>query len=159
MSRNKKDVFREVISKAATQKSADDMADLVMQQITTASQDEIAITPALKTLLQRHAADAAPMAFTHKVMAQVSPQRVQVIYKPIISKKAWYAIAASVLCILVASAWLGGTGQHAFSSSIGGNTVKQVGALPPVYIITLTFAGLLLVLEHFITGRLKLSKQ
>lgn len=157
MSRNKKDIFREVISKAETQKPADDMASLVMQQITAEAQDEVAIKPALKSLLQQHAANVAPLDLTRNVMALVTPQQVQLAYKPIISKKAWYFIAASIVCILMISDWLGGSG-HAFSSSIGGNTIKQVGALPSVYIITLTFAGLLLVLEHFITGRLKISK-
>jgi hypothetical protein len=155
MSRSKKDIFREVISKAETQKPADDMAGLVMQQITAETQDEVAINPALKSLLQQHAANVAPLDLKRNVMAQVNPPQVQVIYKPIISKKAWYFIAAAVLCIFITSAWLGGSGQHAFSSSVGGNTIKQVGALPPVYIITLTFGGLLLVLEHFITDRLK----
>jgi len=155
MSRNKKDIFREIISKAETQKPADDMANLVMQQITAETQDEVAINPTLKTLLQQYAADAAPMALTHNIMAQVNQHQVQLTYKPIISKKAWYGIAASVLCILIISAWLGGSGQHAFSRAIGGNTIKQVSALPPLYIITITLGGVLLVVEHFITGRFK----
>lgn len=157
MSRYKKDIFREVISKAEAQKPTDDIADLVMQQITASTQDEVTISPALESLLQ-HAADMAPLDLTRNVMTQVNPQQAQVIYKPIISKRAWYVIAASVLCILITATWLGGSEQHAFSSSIGGNTIKQVGTLPPVYIITLTFAGLLLVLEHLITNGLKLHK-
>ncbi len=157
MSRNKKDIFREVISKAEVQKPADDMANLVMQQITAASQDEVAINPALKTLLQRHAADATPMAFTRNVMAQVNPPSAQIVYAPLISKKAWF-IAASILGVLVILSVWGGSGQHAIATSIGGNTIKQINAMPSVYIITLTFGGLLLVVEHLISSRFKLSK-
>ncbi|MFD0750955.1 hypothetical protein ACFQZS_12440 [Mucilaginibacter calamicampi] len=159
MSRNKKDIFKEVISKAESQKPADDTANLVMQQITAVADDEVAISPALKNLLQKHVIDAAPMAFTNNVMAQVNPQQTEINYNPIISKKAWYAIAASILCILILTVVSGGSGQHAFSASIGGNAIKQINAIPPVYIITLIFGGLLPVAEHFITGRLKLSKQ
>lgn len=154
MSRNKKDIFKEVISKAETQKPADDMANLVMQQITTETQDEVAINPVLKTLLQQHAADVAPMALTRNIMAQVNPRTSQIAYAPLISKKAWY-IASSVLVVLVMLSVLGGSGRHAFSSNIGGNLIKQVSNLPPVYIITLTLVGLLLAIDHFVTGRLK----
>ena len=117
----------------------------------------LVINPALKTLLQRYAADAAPMAFTSIVMAQVNPSTPQIAYAPLISKKAWF-IAASVLGVLILLSVLGGSNEHGFARSIGGNTIKEINAMPAVYIITLTFAGLLLVLEHFIAGRLKLSK-
>ena len=158
MSRNKKDVFKEIISKAEPQKPTDDMANLVMQQIAAANEDEVAINPALKRLLQQHAADAAPMGFTHSIMAQITPQQAALTYKPIISKKTWYTIAASILCILVIIAWLGNSGQQVYNAGIGDSTIKQIDAMPPVYIITLTFGGLLLVLEHLITSRLKLHK-
>jgi len=154
MSRNKKDIFREIISKADPPKPADDMASLVMQQITAENQDEVPINPALKNLLQQHAADVAPMAFTHKVMAQVNPVTSQVAYTPLISKKAWFT-AASVLGMLILLSVLGGSNEHAFSRTIGGNTIKEINAMPAVYIITLTFCGFLLVVEHFITNRLK----
>ena len=154
MSRNKKDIFREVISKAEVQKPSDDIADLVMQQITAESQDEVAISPVLKSLLQQHADDVAPMEFTSNVMAQVNPQTA---YAPLISKKAWY-IAASILGMLVILSVFGGSGQHAIATSIGGNAIKQINAMPAVYIIALTFGGLLLVVEHLISSRFKLSK-
>ena len=154
MSRNKKDIFREIISQAEPQKPADDMASLVMQQIAAETLDEVAINPALKNLLQQHAADAAPMAFTHKVMAQVNPSASQIAYAPLISKKAWFT-AASVLGVLILLSVLGGSNEHGFARTIGGNTIKEINAMPAVYIITLTFCGFLLVVEHFITNRLK----
>lgn len=157
MRRNKKDIFKEVISKAEAQKPADDIANLVMQQITTETQDEVAISPALKSLLQQHSVDAAPMAFTRNVMAEVNPPSAQTAYAPLISKKAWYT-AASVLGALILLSVFGGSGQHAIATSIGGNAIKQINAMPAVYIITLTLGGLLLVAEHFITSRLKLTK-
>jgi hypothetical protein len=158
MSRNKKDTFKEVISKAETQKPADDMANLVMQQITAETQDEVAINPVLKALLQQHATDAAPMVFTRNVMAQVNPPSAQADYAPLIPKKAWY-IAASVLGAVILLNVFAGSGSHAIATGIGGNTIKQINAMPAVYIITLTLGGLLLVVEHFITSLLRLAKQ
>jgi len=158
MSRNKEDVFRELINKADTQQPADDIANLVMQQINAETQDKVVISPALKSLLQQHANDVAPVAFTRNVMAQVNPQPVQTAYAPLISKRAWY-VAASVLGVLMLLSIWGGSGDHAFATNLGGNTIKQINALPSIYIITLTFGALLLVAEHFITNRIKLSKQ
>jgi hypothetical protein len=158
MSRNKKDIFKEVISKAETQKPANDMANLVMQQITAETQDEVDINRVLKELLQQHATDAAPMVFTRNVMAQVNPPSAQADYAPLISKKAWY-IAASVLGAVMLLNVFAGSGNHAIATSIGGNTIKQINAMPAVYIITLTLGGLLLVVEHFITSLLRLAKQ
>lgn len=157
MSRNKKDVFKEVISKAEAQKPADDMAGLVMQQIRAETQDEVALNPALKKLLQQHAVDAAPMAFTVNVMAQVNP-RTASTYAPLISKKVWF-ITSSVLGAVILMSALSSSGEHAFATSIGGNVIKQINAMPAVYIITLISGGLLLVLEHLITSRLKLTQQ
>ena len=155
---SKQDKFRRLISNAEPEKAVDDMAKLVMQQITASADDEVAVSLTLKKLLQQHGADAAPMAFTQKVMTQINPQQVELSYKPIITKKAWYAIAASVLGILILSAWPGGSGQHIFATDIGGNAIRQVNTLPAVYVITLILGGLLLVAEHFITNRLKLNK-
>ena len=157
MSRNRRDVFREVIKKGESQNSADDIAGLVMQQIAGGTEDEVAIDPALKSLLQKHAADATPMAFTTNIMARINPQPAQLVYKPLISKRAWY-VAASVLGALILLSFWSSPADHAPNRFVN-ITIKQINALPAIYNITLMFGGLLLVLDHFITTRVNLSKQ
>lgn len=157
MSKVKKDIFRAIISKAEFQKPADDMAGLVMQQITGSMEDEVAINPALKSLLKKHGTDAPPMAFTANVMAQINPQAAQTAYKPLISTKGWY-MAASVLCGLILLSLWSSSAQPA-SSGFADSTITQINALPAIYVITITFGGLLMVADHFITSRLKISRQ
>ena len=135
---------------------ADNMADLVMQQITAATQDEVVINPALKTLLQQHATDAAPLDLMRNVMGKINPQPAQASYAPLISKKAWYG-AAAMLGLLILLSLLGSPADHSSNRFIA-NTVKQINAMPSLYIIILSFSGLLMVVDHLITGKLKLSK-
>ena len=156
MSRNKKDVFKELISKAEPQIPADNMADMVTQQIIAITEDEVAITPALKRLLQQHATDGAPLAFTSNVMAQLNPKPAQIAYAPLIPKKAWY-IVASVLSVLIFFSFWSSPAEQA-PNSFADTIIKQVNGMPSVFIISLIFCALLLALDHLLTNRLKMNK-
>jgi hypothetical protein len=156
MTRNKKDAFRKVIRQADLQTSADDMATMVMKQITADTADEVAISIVLKSLLAKHGADSAPLALTSRVMAQINPQPAQTAYAPLISKKAWYS-AAAMIGLLIVLSLLGGPPNHA-SNRFVDSTVKHINTMPSVYIIALSFCGVLLLTDHFITSRLKLNK-
>jgi len=145
------------MSRAEADKLPDELTGMIMQQIATAEQDEIAINPVLKKVLTQHGADYAPADLTRNVMAEVVPERQHVVLQPIISKKTWRIAGAVFVMLLIFLCVISPADQSGVAGNLGGSVVVHVNALPPVYVITLILGGMLLLADHFITDRGRLS--
>ncbi|MDB5155833.1 MAG: hypothetical protein JWR50_540, partial [Mucilaginibacter sp.] len=97
MKTNKKDVFKKVLKLAAADTPAANFTESVMDTIEADAVREAA----LKALLQQPETEGPAFNFTANVMAQITVNDQSVVFKPIITKKVWYGIAAVTLVFLV----------------------------------------------------------
>ena len=149
MKADKKDIFKKVIKLGADDQPVANFTDRVMQIIEAEAERETA----LKTLLQQQPAKGPSFSFTANVMAQISTKPLSVTYKPIITKKAWYAIAAVAMVFLLLigvsnSPQTGAANQNKLAAAL-----KTINAVPQLYLIGVIIAGGLLFADYLITQR------
>lgn len=149
MKADKKDIFKKVIKLGADDQPAANFTSRVMQTIEAEAQHEAA----LKTLLQQQPAEGPSFSFTANVMAQITAKPQPIVYKPIITKKAWYAIAAIAMVFLLLigvsnSPQSGATDQNKLAA-----VLKTINAVPQPYLIGIIIAGGLLFADYLITQR------
>ena len=161
MAKNRDDRLTQLIQSAGTDKPALDFTEIVMKDIHAANQEEKVADPVLQSWLQQAVLEKPSVGFTAGVMQKVKISNEPVLYKPIISKRAWYAIAASI--VLLAS--LSGFSQQEPGSTqvmipylvdagnMLSNFFRSSGKLPSVYPLTFLSISALLIAEYFIRRR------
>jgi len=157
MATEKDDRLKQLIQTLESDKPAPDFTGRVMQEIRT--EQEAVISPALKALLQGNAVEKPASDFTTVVMAQVEEMNQQLDEEPIISKRAWYAIAAFVVAVMVAIGFTSGSASpppNSVTLSVGriGNSLTtifaQVKAIPSLFVITFIAISLLFLLDYLL---------
>src|SRR5258706_12672187 len=101
MMKNKDDILKKCIRSIEPDKPAANFTELVMSEIRAEFQNEVVINPALKSLLQQTSVEKPNANFTRRVMTQIEVIDGKHAYQPIISKKAWYQIAAAAAVLVV----------------------------------------------------------
>jgi hypothetical protein len=141
----KKDVFKKVLKLAADKNPAVDFTASVMQTI----EADIKQETALKTMLKKEEAVGPSFSFTANVMAGIKASKPQYVYKPIITQKVWYGIAALLLAFIVIVGLTNSAGNHADQSRMS-FIIDQISRLPIMYLMALVVAVLLLIADYFI---------
>ena len=149
MKADKKDIFKKVIKLGADDQPVANFADTVMQTIEAEVEREIA----LKALLQQQPAEGPSFSFTANVMAQISTKPLSVTYKPIITKKAWYAIIAVAMVFLLLIGLSNSPQTNTADQNKLAAVLKTINALPQLYLIGIIIAGGLLFADYLITQR------
>ncbi|MES2427013.1 MAG: hypothetical protein V4560_08560 [Bacteroidota bacterium] len=149
MKADKKDIFKKVIKLGADDQPVANFTDTVMQTIEAEVEREIA----LKALLQQQPAEGPSFSFTANVMAQISTKPLSVTYKPIITKKAWYAIIAIAMVFLLLIGLSNSPQTNTADQNKLAAVLKTINALPPLYLIGIIIAGGLLFADYLITQR------
>jgi hypothetical protein len=161
MATRKDDRLKRLIQTLEPDKPAPDFIGRVMQEIRMEQQEEL--NPALKAVLQGNVVEKPTVDFTSVVIAQIAAMDQQLAERPIISKRAWYAIAAFVVGVMVAIGFTSGTASlppNSATLSIGriGNSLTvffvQVKAIPPLYILTFIAISLLLLLDYLLKEKM-----
>lgn len=98
MKKNDDASLKNLLQKVELDSPSPNFTHNLMQQLETEASQASAFEPKLKALLQAHTLQSPSDNFTKKVLAQTAPPKT--VYAPIISKKAWYGIAASVAWVL-----------------------------------------------------------
>ena len=134
-------------------------SDKIMDQIHTY---ETAKEKSLGTLLQKHILETPSTSFTDNVMAQIQTQESEVfVYKPVISKKVWFAIVAFFGMVVVFSL-LNLSGQEPqidylqeviskFDFSISFKMPHEL--ISPIFALSLFALSLFLWIDYFIHNR------
>lgn len=147
MKANKKNIFKKVIKLAADQNPYANFTNVVMQTIEADLQRETA----LKALLQKDEAVGPSFSFTANVMAGIKTTKPKFVYQPIISKKAWYAIAA-LLLIFIAVVCL--TGPAGNPKAAGTNRINfligYITQIPLIYIMAAVVGAALLITDYLV---------
>jgi hypothetical protein len=149
MKADKKDIFKKVIKLGADDQPVANFTDTVMQTIEVEVEREIA----LKALLQQQPAEGPSFSFTANVMAQISTKPLSVTYKPIITKKAWYAIIAVAMVFLLLIGLSNSSQTNTADQNKLAAVLKTINALPQLYLIGIIIAGGLLFADYLITQR------
>jgi hypothetical protein len=150
MKADKKDIFKKVLKLADADKPSAGFTENLMQFIET----DVKTEAALKTLLQQEIAVGPDFSFTANTMAQITVVKQATVYKPIITRKAWYAIAATMFVFFM----LIGLSNQPTSINTNKNwiadAINYTHAIPPIYLMALVAVALLLLVDYLIT-RLK----
>jgi lysylphosphatidylglycerol synthetase-like protein (DUF2156 family) len=150
MKADKKDRFKKIIKLAADENPAVDFTASVMKTIEADLQHETA----LKALLQQEEAVGPVFSFTANVMAQIAANKQAAVYKPIIPRKAWYGIAAMMAVFFLLILAANTSTQYPTQKNWLVDTINYTHAIPPIYLMALVIAVVLLLADYLIT-RLK----
>ena len=157
MSRSKKAILKQFIRTVGPDSPASDFTKLVMKDIDEI-QNEVAMNPALQSLLQQNLVEIPSVKFTSTVMAAVEGIDPKKEYEPIISKKAWSVIAVAATVLLV---WIGFNDQQSSSPAVltsyftvTGNwlssLLKDFSSVSGLYPLTFISMTALLLMDYFI---------
>lgn len=100
MAKKKDDIIKKLIQNLDPESPSTNFTDKVMGKVNTAIENEVLLDKAMKSVLQRNALEKPSIDFTKNVMAQLEPSTSTEPYKPVISKKAWFFIAAATVFLL-----------------------------------------------------------
>ena len=141
---NRKDAFRKVIRVVPADQPDANFTDKLMSEIHADLERE----EVLKALLQHQLVEGPSFSFTANVMSQLNAQSKRLVFKPIITKRAWLVIA-SVLAVLILLIGLVNTStQHSpTSQSIVANALSYIRQIPSLYLIVLPLAAVLLMVD------------
>lgn len=146
MKADKKDKFKNLLKLTADEQPSAGFTASIMQAIEADVQREAA----LKAILQKEEAVGPSFSFTANVMAGIKASQPKYVYKPIISRKAWYGIAA-IFTVLVALAMLPGPAQHTATSQ--GSLATLIGytyAIQPIYCFVFVIIVALLMADYLV---------
>ena len=150
---NNEDNFRKLIREAIPEQPSVDFTGLVMHQVREEA--------ALQNLLQEHILKSPSPTFNQNILAQLQPARPALQYKPVISRKGWYGIAAMVAAIIVACAFVPASGSSSavttyLNSSImpGQAFTEQLKSIPQLYPLTVIGLAGLLLIDYFLREKL-----
>lgn len=148
MKANKKDNFKKALKLAGGDKAPADFTNAIMGIIKAEAKSEIA----LKALLQKEEAVGPNFSFTANVMAGISEnKKPAIIFRPIITKKAWAAIAVVGLVFLVLLFLSNKPSNDPTGSNLIIKSINYTYAIPPVYLMSLVIAVVLLLADYLIT--------
>lgn len=102
MENGKEENLRRLIRETAVEKTALDFTENVLRGIQAELLHENATELALKSLLQKHAVEKPSAAFQASIIEKLNTSQSLKV-EPIITPKAWYAIAAMVAVLLLAA--------------------------------------------------------
>jgi hypothetical protein len=120
MENHNEENFRKLLQKAAIEKPGVDFTDNVMKKV-SAEWQQITATEeaALKMLIQNTSLEKPSPAFTDQVLRALPVAAPAIRYQPIISKKAWYWIAATVVLVIAACFYFPGNASEQTPGVIG----------------------------------------
>jgi hypothetical protein len=150
MTADKKDRFKKIIKLAADENPAVDFTASVMKTIEADLQRETA----LKALLQQEAAVGPAFNFTANIMAQIAANKQAAVYKPIITRKAWYGFAAMMVVLFLLLFAANTSTQNIAHKNRIVDTINYTHTIPPIYLMALVIVAVLLFADYFLT-RLK----
>ena len=151
MEENEEDVFRKLIQSVKPDTPAHDFTDLVMKMVQIETEKDQADEIALRSLINNQVLIEKPSkAFNRHVMRQIAPSKTKI--EPIISKQAWYLIAASVafsilLCFLIKEPQTAQSTSSALDLTLK-HLSSKLESLPIMYAATVFGLGFLMVLDY-----------
>lgn len=149
MKANKKDIFKKIIKRVSTDQAPADFTDMVMKTIEADVQRELA----LKALLKHEPTESPVFDFTANIMAQIHTNAQRSAYRPIITRKGWYGIAAIISVFLMLIGLVNTKTKAGTGISLTASALKHVSAVPPVFLMVLVGAGILLLVDYLVTQR------
>lgn len=157
MEEDTEDLFRKLIQQSEPEKTASDFTQNIMKMVQA---EELVREAALRALLITNEADKPSFSFERKVMSQITPvaKRVE---KPIISRNAWYIMAA-VFALIIGYSIFAKSPQNVISIDSPTFEIARpltiftanVTQLPIIYSIVITALCVLLLADYFILQRL-----
>jgi hypothetical protein len=146
MRTDKKDIFKKVIKLAADENPVAGFTNSVMKTIEADLQREAV----LKALLQKEEAVGPSFNFTANVMAGIKASRPQFVYKPIITRKGWYGIAAIIVVFMAILISSNSVGSSSAGSTQMAFLVDYITQIPAIYIMAIVVAVLLLATDYLV---------
>lgn len=140
--------FKQLLREAGADKPAGDFTGAVMWRV----QEEAA----LRALVRNSAVEAPSAAFTKHIMAQIAPAPEPAAMRPVISRQAWYWIAAGWAVLLVACLFVPGNEQSVLAGRINALLVSNdvlagtVREIPQPVTATIFALSSLLLLDYFL---------
>ena len=100
MSKNKDEHIKDFININSIDKAPVNFTSKVMQDVFMSSNEEALKSKELNSLLKRTAIEKPSYDFVANIMDQVAIQK-EIQYKPLISKRAWFIISATIVVLLL----------------------------------------------------------
>lgn len=149
---NNDENFRKLIREAIPEQPSADFTGQVMHQL----QEEVA----LRRLLQEHLIESPSPAFSEHILARLQPARPALQFKPVISRKGWYGIAAMLAAIITACGFIPSSGNSSTLTTYlnmiapGQAFAEQLKSIPQLYPLTLVGLAGLMVMDYFLRDKL-----
>ena len=100
MSKKREEHIKDFININSIDKAPVNFTSKVMQDVFMSSNEEALKSKELNSLLKRTAIEKPSYDFVANIMNQVAIQK-EIQYKPLISKKAWFIISATIVVLLL----------------------------------------------------------
>ncbi|HWZ36561.1 MAG TPA: hypothetical protein VNW51_10395 [Mucilaginibacter sp.] len=153
MKADKDNKLRTLLKQAGPDQPAESFTDSVIQMIEADAVREAA----LKSLLKQHIAEGPSYDFTAAVMRQVTAQRKTLVIKPIITRKAWYAISAVFILFLIIAFLPGNADPNTITKSNRLTMlVDKVQFIPSTLVLAAVLGAILLIADYLFSQRRKL---
>ena len=157
MEKKKDDIFKNLIQKAGTENPSADFTNSVMKMIKRDAVQELVKEDSLRSLLQGNVFIEKPSSsFNRNVMRKVMPVKTKV--EPIISRSAWFLIAASVVITILCYSMAVEPTDGIQTSSRAGLTMSgviiKIESLPLIYPATIFGLAVLMLADYYVRERL-----
>src|SRR5687768_9615942 len=146
----RKDSLKILLKKIELEQPSADFTTEIMEELRV--QQDHALSPGLKSVLQRNSEVILPSNFTHVVMTEV--HREKIIVKPIISKKAWVIISGCFLVMLTLILSMESRnvlpgGATAYFVTLGTTLRMLLGSTSTLFLISFFSVSVLVMTDYF----------
>ena len=160
MEKDKEDIFRKLIQQAGPDKTSPDFTGMLMKNIQIEAKQAFEREAVLETILTKLQPETPSLLFQKTIMAQIAMSEKK-SEQPIISRKVWYLVAATVLLVIGFCL----TGQSDTAEQRTPDFLREtnnvlavfsssVGVLPVIYPIAMFALSILLFADYFVRYRL-----
>ncbi len=159
MKNDKEDTFKKLIQQAALEQPSADFAKTTMRLVQAEARQTAANETAMQALLKYPGLVERPsLDFSRRVMGEVEVLHATKV-EPIITKRTWYLIAASVVLMIVGCSLLvtPATTQSAQSSMdiLLMSITAQLEVVPIFYPLTIIALSLLMLTDYYLRQRIE----
>lgn len=157
---DKEDIFRKLIQQAGPDKTSPDFTGMLMENIQIEAEQALEREAVLETILLKLQPESPSPLFQKAIMAQIAMSEKK-SEEPIISRKVWYLVAATVL--LVIGFCVTGQSDTAVeatpdvlreTNNILASFSSRIVVLPVIYPIAMFALSILLFADYFVRYRL-----
>lgn len=148
MRADKDDKLKALLKQAGTDKPTEGFTNSVMQMV----EADAAREAALQSILKKHPVEGPSFDFTASVMRQITAKHKPLVIQPIITKKAWFVIAAMFTLFLIIAFLPGRVNTNAVAeNSRLTMLINKVQFIPSAVVLAIVLGAILMIGDYVFT--------